>query len=138
MEVTLTVKVEREEDFEVLRTLIDILEHKREAHKEGPPHAAPQPWTEKEFRKLWRDVTEEARNVMREIAKKPEGYPSDALLAKLDITGAELGRCMSSIGHHIERIDSYRKFERPVVRDWGSDTYMMPEDVVELIRRLNL
>ena len=87
---------------------------------------------------MWEDISEQAREVMREIAKKPEGYPRDSLLAKLNTTGAELGRCMSSIGHHIERVDSFRKFQRPVVHDWEGDIYMMPEDVAQLIQRLEL
>lgn len=137
LEVTLTIKVEREEDFEVLRTLIDVLEHKKGEHKETQ-RAVGQPWNEEAFLKLWGDVTEQAREAMREIANKPEGYPRDRLLAKLDITGAELGRCVGSVGRHIERIDTLRRFERPVVRDWGGNIYMMPEDVAELIRRLDL
>lgn len=138
LEVTLTIKVEREEDFEVLRALIDVLEHKKIGVYTEAQHAAGQPWTEEAFMKLWGDITEQAREVMREIAKKPEGYSGDLLTRNLNITGAELGRCMSSIGHHIERTDSHRKFERPIVRDWEGDIYMMPEDVAELIRRLNL
>jgi hypothetical protein len=105
LEVTLTIKVEREEDFEVLRTIIDVLQHKPRERKE-PRHEGSQPWTEEAFRRLWGSVTECAQDVMREIAKQPEAYPRDTLLAKLNISGAELGRCMSSIGHHIERIDS--------------------------------
>jgi hypothetical protein len=75
---------------------------------------------------------------MREMAKRPEGYPADALLAKLTFTETDLGKCMSSIGHHMERIDSYNRFQRPVVRDWEGRIYMMPEDVAQTIRRLEL
>jgi hypothetical protein len=75
---------------------------------------------------------------MREIAKQPEGYSRDTLLARLNISGGELGRCMSSIGHHMKRIDSYRKYQRPVVRNWEGEVYMMPEDVAQLIRQLGL
>jgi hypothetical protein len=137
LEVTLTIKVEREEDFKVLRTLIDVLQHNQGERKE-PRHEGSQPWTEETFLRLWGSVTECAQDVMREIAKQPEGYPRDTLLARLNISGSELGRCMGSIGHHIERIDSYRRFQRPVVRDWEGEIYMMPEDVAQLIRQLGL
>jgi hypothetical protein len=138
LEVTLTIKVEHEEDFEALRTVIDILEHKKKGVHREAQFAAGQPWTEEALLKLWGDMTEQAREVMREIAKKHDGYPRDLLVSTLNITGADLGRCMSSIGHHMERTDSHNKFERPVVHDWVGDIYMMPDDVAELIRRLSL
>ncbi|HSK99510.1 MAG TPA: hypothetical protein VK869_04170, partial [Rubrobacteraceae bacterium] len=93
----MTIKVEGEEDFEVLRSLIDVLEQKKiGAYTETPEHAAGRPWSEEAFVKLWSDITEQARRVMREIAKKPEGYSGELLTRNLNITGAELGRCMSS------------------------------------------
>jgi hypothetical protein len=137
LEVTLTIKVEQVADFEVLRALIDVLEHNK-GLQINAQYATGQLWSEEAFLKLWEDISEQAREVMREIAKKPEGYPRDSLLAKLNTTGAELGRCMSSIGHHIERVDSFSKFQRPVVHDWEGDIYMMPEDVAQLIQRLKL
>lgn len=137
MEVTLTIKVEQVADFEVLRALIDVLEHNK-GLQINAQYATGQLWSEEAFLKLWEEISEQAREVMREIAQKPEGYPRDSLLAKLNTTGAELGRCMSSIGHHIERVDSYSKFQRPVVHDWEGDIYMMPEDVAQLIQRLKL
>ena len=75
---------------------------------------------------------------MREMAKRPDGYPRDALLAELRLTVADLGKCMSSIGHHMERIDSYNRLQRPVVRDQEGKIYMMPEEVAQTIRRLEL
>jgi hypothetical protein len=138
LEVTLTIKVEREEDFELLRALIDVLEHKKIGIHREAQHATNLPWTEEALLKLWSEITEQAQEAMREIANKPEGYPRDPLLAKLNMTGVELGRCMSSIGHHIEHIDSFRRFQRPIVHDWEGDIYMMPEDVAHLIRRLDL
>lgn len=137
MEVTLTVKVEREEDFKILKALVDILERKEGVRTARQKLAAGQPWTEEAFTKLWSDIPEQAREVMREIAKKPERYPANLLTMNLNITGAELGRCVSSIAHQIERTDSHRRFQRPVVRDWEGEIYMMPEDVAELIRRPN-
>jgi hypothetical protein len=137
LEVTLTIKVEQVADFEILRALIDVLEHNK-GLQINAQYATGQLWSEEAFLTLWEEISEQAREVMREIAQKPEGYPRDSLLAKLNTTGAELGRCMSSIGHHIERVDSYSKFQRPVVHDWEGHIYMMPEDVAQLIQRLKL
>lgn len=50
----------------------------------------------------------------------------------------ELGSCMRSIGHHVERTNTLERFERPVVHDWGRRIYLMPQDLVELIRRMKL
>jgi glycerate-2-kinase len=137
VEVTLTVKVERGEDFEILKALLDILERQEGVRTAQQELATGQPWTEEAFTKLWSVIPEQAREVMREIAKKPEGYPANLLTNNLNIKAAELGRCVSSIAHQIERTDSHRRFKRPVVRDWESEIYMMPEDVAELIRRPN-
>ena len=137
MEVTLKIRAEREEDFAVLRAIMDVLERNKEPQA-GAQSMAGQPWTEEAFLTFWESIGEQARGAMREMAKRPDGYPADALLVKLDFTGADLAKCMSSIGHHIERIDSYNRFQRPVVRDWEGKIYMMPNDVAQTIRRLEL
>ena len=65
----------------------------------------------------WRGLETNAKAALREISKKPDGYPRAELLAVLDTDGATLGGNMSSVGFGM---NYFPKYEKPYVRENGA------------------
>ena len=89
------------------------------------------PWTPEELAQLWGEVTDGARTVLAEIAKRPDGYPNAELQQALGMPGNAIGGTLSSVG-----VVSRRFGPKPPVYWFRWDTYKMPPPVAEVISRL--
>lgn len=70
-------------------------------------------WTEGSVRIVWQFLTYKAQEVLKEIWKKPDGYPWDKLQQELGMTPNAIGGCLSSLGHQI-RINGYQNYPNPL------------------------
>jgi hypothetical protein len=77
----------------------------------------------------------DAKRALREISKRPDGYPADELLNVLGISGATLGGNLSSVGFGMKY---FLPFEGPYRRDWDRNIYEMPSEVAQIIQQRGL
>lgn len=67
--------------------------------------SAPQaPWTEEEAEKLLKKMKPEARRIIAEVAKRPEGYKRSELMQVLGLKGRSIGGWLGSVGRAVKRI----------------------------------
>lgn len=93
-------------------------------------------WTPDEFQTLWQHIRNEARLIMVELAKKPNGYSSMNLQQSLSLGGLSIGGRLSSVGHQIRKLGFENK-ESLFRRDpEQSLAYVMPEYVALYILAL--
>ncbi|GBD11547.1 hypothetical protein HRbin23_01214 [bacterium HR23] len=85
-----------------------------EAQAEAPARAAEKAereWTPGQVRRFWRRLSNDARRVLREMAKHPEGISWTALQQALGMRAREVGGTLSSVGH---RMRGFAGLPRPV------------------------
>lgn len=98
-----------------------------------------EPWTFEEFRQFWSRLQDGARQILAEIAKRPEGYPMVELERALGVPARVIGGRLSSVGHAMRR---FPHKEEPVeFRTGGDETpgrriYFMKPEIARMIRRL--
>jgi hypothetical protein len=66
-------------------------------------------WTLEKLSRLWRGIAEGAREVLAEIATRPEGYPKEELFTQLDLDGRIVGGRLSSVGAVMVRLGFFNK-----------------------------
>ncbi len=109
------------------------------AAEAGWPGGERQSWTFEEFQQFWSRLKEGARQILAEIAKRPEGYPMADLERALGLPARVIGGRLSSVGHAMRRFEWK---ERPVEFRTGGDeemrrVYFMNPEVARMIRRLS-
>ena len=90
-------------------------------------------WPSGDLARWWRRITPDAREVVAEIAKRPDGYPFNEVFKVLDLSGTTVGGRMSSLGH------AKRDFPgRPdiVIPDYRRRQYSIHPEIAAEIRRL--
>lgn len=75
------------------------------------PQEAGKPWSEEQIRVVWDYLSEGTRDVMRVIARKPEGCLKDDIVRELGITAEEMSFCLGFIYLAI--------FESPWQQKWA-------------------
>lgn len=96
-------------------------------------------WTFEEFRQFWSRLQEGARQILAEIAVRPEGYSMVELERALGVPARVIGGRLSSVGHAMRR---FPHKEDPVeFRTGGDETpgrriYFMKPEVARIIRQL--
>ncbi|MCM8745214.1 hypothetical protein NET03_01575 [Thermomicrobium sp. CFH 73360] len=96
-------------------------------------------WTFEEFRQFWSRLQDGARQILAEIAKRPEGYPMVELERALGVPARVIGGRLSSVGHAMRR---FPHKEEPVEFRTGGDEapgrriYFMRPEIARMIRRL--
>lgn len=138
MAVELRITMESGEDIKILRRLADAFE-KEMGTTPGGDHQSP--WDEGAFTQLWnglpgsnwRGLKPDARRALREIAKRPDGYPAEELLGALGISGSILGGNLSSVGFGMRYFPEY---------EWAfgrhDGVYVMPPEVADIIKKRGL
>jgi hypothetical protein len=138
MVVELRVTLESEEDIEVLRLIADAYERHLSTGGSGSHQES---WTEGAFAQFWNGLPgsnwgglkPHAKRALREISKRPEGYPAGELLEALDVSGATLGGNLSSVGFGMRYFPEY---------EWAVDrrdgVYTVPSEVAQIIQQRGL
>jgi len=95
-------------------------------------------WTAEEYEHFWGQLKDGARQILAEVAKRPEGYPMSDLERALGLPARVIGGRLSSIGHAMRRFESKEKpIELRTVREDGSRRiYVMKPEIARLVRRL--
>jgi hypothetical protein len=89
------------------------------------------PWTQAELQSLWSEVTDGARKVLAELAKRPGGYSNVELQQVLGMPGNAIGGTLSSAGV------AARKFgPKPPLYFFRWETYRMLPDVAAALSQL--
>jgi hypothetical protein len=139
MAVELRITIESEEDVKFLRNLADTFE---KGVNTGVSGSHQDPWTEGAFVQFWnglpgsnwRGLKPAAKRALREISKRPDGYPADELLTALGgITGSVLGGNLSSVGFGMSYFPEY---VWAYTRQNG--TYLMPSEAAKIIQQRGL
>lgn len=142
--ITITIEGESDE-IEAIQTVLQRIAgvtaaaHGEEAAVEVVrPVAQRQPWTPEEFQQFWSRLKDGAREILTEIAKRPEGYPMSELEQVLGLPARVIGGRLSSVGHAMRK---FQHKEWPVEFRTGGDgetrrMYFMRPDIARLIRRL--
>jgi hypothetical protein len=104
----------------------------RRAKKAGAAAAAT--WTEKEAETLLTQIKPNAKNIMTELANKPEGYRISALARALGLKESAVRGQLSSVGFALKRMD--RK-PTPISREKidGELTYKLDSVVAEVAKQ---
>jgi hypothetical protein len=119
--VTMSIEGTAEEVNNALKTLAGIVvSQAHPAEAKAPPGA----WSDGEIETFFGGLKENARRILREIAKQPEGYPRDQLVANLGMSGRTAGGSLSSVGHNRRKL--YPKKPRPVELQ-DNEYRMLPE-----------
>lgn len=103
-----------------------------ESHRpaEEPPLKA---WSPDEFQQFWNSIKPDAQRVLKEIAKRPSGYPRDDLLKVLSLNGRTLAGFLSSVGHNMKVFEGVI---RPMELDGETGAYKMPKEVArEIVKK---
>lgn len=124
---------------EVLQRLAGLATGESEGHGVLRAVGERESWTFEEFRQFWSRLQEGARQILAEIAKRPEGYPMVELERALGVPARVIGGRLSSVGHAMRR---FPHKEDPVeFRTGGDETpgrriYFMKPEVARIIRQL--
>ncbi len=118
IKIVITVEGNTEELAPVLRYLSDMSVGMRveETRQETPApveEIEPMYWTEAKVRKIWRALTFECEEVLKEIAKHEDGISWDQLLTSLKLKPNQVGGRLSSLGHQL-RIHGYNILPAPL------------------------
>lgn len=89
-------------------------------------------WTKEELAQLWRTLNDNARQVIREISKRPNGYEFDAIREKLGLDAVHMGGQLSSVGH---RLQQFPPRPRPVIADTDAKVYRLDPDFAAFLRQ---
>jgi len=124
---------------EVLQRLAGLAGAEYEAGEAVRAAGEREPWTYEEFRQFWSRLQDGARQILAEIAKRPEGYPMVELERALGVPARVIGGRLSSVGHAMRR---FPHKEEPVEFRTGGDEapgrriYFMKPEIARMIRRL--
>ncbi len=124
---------------EVLQRLAGLAAGELETHEALRTVGEREPWTFEEFRQFWSRLQDGARQILAEIAKRPEGYPMVELEQALGVPARVIGGRLSSVGHAMRR---FPHKEDPVEFRTGGDEapgrriYFMRPEIARMIRRL--
>ena len=124
---------------EVLQRLAGLTGAEFEAGEAVRGPGEREPWTFEEFRQFWSRLQDGARQILAEIAKRPEGYPMAELERALGVPARVIGGRLSSVGHAMRR---FPQKEEPVEFRTGGDEapgrriYFMKPEIARMIRRL--
>lgn len=118
--VTVSIEGTAEEVNNAIRTLAGVMgqAHPTEAK------AASRAWSDGEIKTFFGGLKGNARRILREIAKQPEGYPRDQVVANVGMSGRTVGGSLSSVGHNRRKL--YPKKPRPVELQ-DNEYRMLPE-----------
>lgn len=89
-------------------------------------------WLPEEIENLFTNLQPEAKRILREVAKRPEGYDRDELITQLGITGRGLAGRLSSVEFNRKRL--FPSKPRPIELDWDSWKYKMLPEVADWIK----
>ena len=87
-------------------------------------------WTVEDARLLLGKVTLWCRQVLEEMAKRPDGYRFTELREALDLTAAEVAGRLSSVGHNLK---DFPGRPRPVTTDYRKEEYRLHLMFIEAI-----
>jgi len=118
--VTVTIEGTAEEINSAVKRLAGMVPE-AQAVQEKPPSNA---WSDDEIEVFFGGLKSNAQSILREIAKRPDGYPRGSLLTNLEMSGRTVGGSLSSVGHNRRRL--FPKKPRPV-RLVNNDYQMLPE-----------
>jgi len=89
-------------------------------------------WLPEEIENLFTNLKSEAQRILHEVAKRPEGYDRDELIAQLGITGRGLAGRLSSVEFTRKRL--FPSKPRPIELDWDFWKYTMLPEVADWIK----
>ncbi|MFN3336065.1 MAG: hypothetical protein ACK42I_01015 [Thermomicrobium sp.] len=124
---------------EVLQRLAGLAAGELEVSELSRVPSEREAWTFEEFRQFWSRLQDGARQILAEIAKRPEGYPMVELERALGVPARVIGGRLSSVGHAMRR---FPHKEEPVEFRTGGDEapgrriYFMKPEIARMIRRL--
>lgn len=72
--------------------------------RKEPAGTSQMSWTEKEAEKLLNKVSPDARRIIAEVAKKPEGCKPSELVQVLGLKSRSVGGQLSSVGKEVKRM----------------------------------
>lgn len=110
--VTVTIEGEWSEVQELLARLGErgvakervVAVRKEEAPPSPPPEVeAEREWTVAQVRRFWRRLSSDARRVLKEVSKHPDGVAWTSLQQALGMRAREIGGTLSSVGHRMRR-----------------------------------
>lgn len=118
MKLTITLEGEPGEDLRA--ELLKVLQVNGQGKGDSQPQVVE--WTPDDFGKFWRNLRDDARPLLTEIAKHAPTYPFADLRTAVHMKGLEVAGRMSSVGHQQKRFPN----RPPVVsRDWNARLYHM-------------
>lgn len=153
--VTVTVEGEVEEVQDALRRLLsgelagEVVTNSKSTSEQAIPgdedlttaQASEHAWSHDELARFWVQLTDPARRVLAEVAKRPAGYTFEDLAQALNTDMRRIGGNLSSVGHTMRRLyrvgDTYSK-PWPIDGDKYKGVYRMDTKVAESIRNLAL
>lgn len=96
------------------------------------PTSGPSSWTPEEFAHFWKTITSDARAILQELAKRPDGYTFHELQEAVGLDGLKVAGRLSSVGHAMNQFQGKRE---PVTRDYRTRHYFMDPEVASLINQ---
>jgi len=135
--ITITIEGDEQELEGALQRLLSVA-HGQDGTSPAEPVAEtteePAPgWAPEELAAYWDAIRDDARGIVAEVAKRPEGYPFDDLQAALGMGPQNIGGRLSSVGHARRRFPGKPQL---VERDYRLRQYRMDPAVAEAVRRL--
>lgn len=102
-----------------------------------PEEEAEREWTPDEFERFWNMLRPGARQVLKEVASRPEGYRSKELQEKLGVkSSSSLAGRLASIGFQMKQFPG---LPYPLQSKWPPEghVYQMSPEVAKAIRKVN-
>jgi hypothetical protein len=98
------------------------------------PKTPPPTWTKKDAEKLFTEIQSNAKRIIIELAKKPDGYRRTDLLQELGLTFESLRGQLSSIGSARRRMGNKPS---PILRDKidGEFTYRLDTVIADVAKQ---
>ena len=91
-------------------------------------------WSEDEWDQLWNQINENARKIILECAKNPDGYSFDKLEKTLKLQMKTIGAQLNSINLRLRRFPGK---PRPVIKDLSNRQYKMDVAVAKILTGRN-
>jgi hypothetical protein len=134
--ISITIEGSPEDIPAALRSLLG-LSGTQETH-EQPAATQAEGWSFEKLVRLWTEIAEGAREVLTEIASRPDGYPKEELYAALELDGRTIGGRLSSVGAAMARLNLCNRVTKTGMEwPWSFDGahYRMKPEVAEMIRQ---
>jgi len=125
--VTLTIESDHEELPVVLQQLLNM-----EASGVTPSVQGTEEWSVEEVATFLDMIKPDAREILVEIAKRPDGYPWAEMQEHVGLSGLAIAGRMSSIGHAMNRFPAKQPLHE---RDYQRRVYRMDPKYAEIILR---